>query len=299
MEASTAMFTALNRYSIASSRFSESAQIIERLMELDELTDTSKWPRMASSKVGSQLLSARSSIEFAVNQLPKIISLLERSYNHQEENIESSTQVLSVTLPEEKGKASKPERIIQLIEAVSQLYEVCSEILDNSHIDEIVIVGCDSGSDKSFDFLGTAKAIACLKDLILEIFDRIAFFKEEQFSRRVELVKEVLPVYAQIGELERSNSIGPEAAELCRRKLSEGVAQFIEVGAIIPEMVPRTNVPPRLTMAPEPKLLTSSPKERGESADSEVSTQEVSTQTDDSSSEQKMSLDDFSSHELA
>ena len=111
MEASTAMFTALNRYSIASSRFSESAQIIERLMELDELTDTSKWPRMASSKVGSQLLSARSSIEFAVNQLPKIISLLERSYNHQEENIESSTQVLSVTLPEEKGKASKPERI--------------------------------------------------------------------------------------------------------------------------------------------------------------------------------------------
>ena len=255
------VLTALNRYSIASNSFSPAAKLVETILNLDSLADPAKWEELLSpSPLIRHFLD---SIKFTRSQLPKILRLLEREYSLQsvDSNVPDRNRFISVILPEAKGQASKPQRVIELIDAVSKLYEVCVLITKDKSQEELVIVSCDSGSDKSFDFMGAAKAMESLSNLILSIYDRVAYHREERFARRIELVKEALPVYQSIEQLVQSNSIEPEAAELFKRKLTDGVSQFVESGAIFPEMNLRaTAVTQRLVMAPEPKLLRSAPE---------------------------------------
>src|SRR5438874_445310 len=121
----------------------------------------------------------------------------------------------------------------------------------------LIVLACDSGSDKSFDLLGAAKVIAGVKELILSLWDRIVFYREAQIAQRLELVTASLPILEKLSHLQNSNAIAPEQAELLRRKVLDGVGQLIASGATIPEMGGRSHVDPRQLMAPEPKLLTS------------------------------------------
>ena len=56
------------------------------------------------------------------------------------------------------------------------------------------VIACDSGSDKSFDFLGVATVIECVKELILSLWNRVIYFSEYRMSERIKLVAEALPV---------------------------------------------------------------------------------------------------------
>lgn len=255
------IFTALNSYSIISNSFSTAAQLVEKILKLNTLTNPASWEKLITSRPNIRM--TLDSIRFSQNQLPKILGLLEREYSPQlvDNHASERNRLISVILPEEKGQSSKPQRIIELIDAISKLYEVCVLVAEDTSQEDLVMVACDSGSDKSFDFLGAAKAMESLTNLIISIYDRVVYHREERFARRIELVKEALPVYQSIEQLLESGSIVPEAAEQFKRKLTEGVSQFVESGAIIPEMNSRaTSVTPRLVMAPEPKMLRSAPE---------------------------------------
>lgn len=39
--------------------------------------------------------------------------------------------------------------------------------------DDLSVIGCDSGSDKSFDFLGAAEIVNCVKDIILSFWNKV------------------------------------------------------------------------------------------------------------------------------
>jgi hypothetical protein len=85
----------------------------------------------------------------------------------------------------------------------------------------------------------------------------VVFYREHKLSERIDLIAKSLPIIDQIGALQTENKIGPEQAEILRRKVISGVCNFISAGAIIPEFEHRSNHSPRLLMTPEQKLLTS------------------------------------------
>jgi hypothetical protein len=94
------------------------------------------------------------------------------------------------------------EGISLLYEVVSQVEQVEKEEIEDS---ELIVLGCDSGSDKAFDFLGLAEVIGSLKDLILELWDRIIFYKEKKLSAKMELIANSLPIHERISVLQSSN----------------------------------------------------------------------------------------------
>lgn len=94
------------------------------------------------------------------------------------------------------------------------------------------------------------------QDLVIGLWDRVVFYKERKTAASIDLMREALPIIRELDELQRDGILGPEQAELCKRKLLSGVAAFLKAGATIPEMEQHAYNNPRTLMAPEPRLLS-------------------------------------------
>ena len=161
-----------------------------------------------------------------------------------------------VLIIEDANQYSSPQRLVHVFEGISNLYSVFASINKEREVD-LIVLACDSGSDKSFDFLGLAKLMEQVKETIIAIWDRRVFHRQKHASECLSLIAESLPVIQQIEEMKGNGSLGPEEAELLKRKTIDGATKFIEAGAIIQEMEGESLHSPRQLMRPEPKLLVS------------------------------------------
>jgi hypothetical protein len=75
-----------------------------------------------------------------------------------------------------------------------------------------------------------------------------------------ELISKSLPLFDQIGELEQNQKIAPELAEIIRRKITSGIAGFLETGCLIPEIKPRVAFDPVHLLAAKETLLLPAPE---------------------------------------
>jgi hypothetical protein len=263
------LIDSLKRYSILASRYSPAAKQISEIFNLSMLEDTSVWSRLFSGEV-RVAGEVNNVLKFAKVFLPRVgellqqeaLALIERSVEKADPRY-SNKLVLTVIVVEEGDHFSSPARIVEVVSSVASLYEAYAILLELPP-EEISVVACDSGSDKSFDFLGAAKVMDAVKTLVLALWDRIVFFREKQVSERIELIAGSLPVIEEITRLESEGKLGPEQAEILRRKIIDGVSKFIENGAVIPEMEGRAQFSPRLLMMPEQKLLGSGSHEHSE-----------------------------------
>jgi len=265
-EATRLLLAALRSYSIRAHTFNPHTKELAEIFDLEALEDPSYWAQLLASRGKLTLSRVAEKLSFTIRYLPKIIRLVQqkplRAIKQSDEpnSKYKGKDVLSIIVIEENNRFSSPVRLIEVLQSVTSMYEACAIMLELSP-DELSVVACDSGSDKSFDFLGAAKVIECVKELILSLWDRVVFFREKQLSQRIELIAGALPIIDHIGNLERDSKLGREQAEILRRKILDGVGKFIESGAIIPEIEERSHHNVRSLMAPEPKLLVSSPDE--------------------------------------
>ncbi|GAB2603739.1 hypothetical protein [Spirosoma areae] len=121
---------------------------------------------------------------------------------------------------------------------------------------DLSVIAIDSGSDKSFDFLGAAKVMTALKELIIDLWDKVVFYRERKLYERIELISKTLPLIDNINQLEKDEKLSKEQAELFRRGVLTGAKDFLLSGAILPEFESHSTYNPRQIMAPETKLLT-------------------------------------------
>lgn len=110
--------------------------------------------------------------------------------------------VLSVIVIEER-QLSTPERLILTLESVDGLYRACAQILGEFET-SIAVSACDSGSDKSFDFLGIASVVVCVKEVVLSFWDKVVYFREDKTGRRLELIAESLPILERVAKMRES-----------------------------------------------------------------------------------------------
>jgi hypothetical protein len=191
--------------------------------------------------------------------LPRIIELLRRK---SEVLIEAGKEVtdkkptfssLTVYVIEENF-VSTPERLIYMLQSIQGFYDISAFFLNLNNAD-LSIIACDSGSDKSFDFLGAAKIIECVKEIILSFWDKVIYYREEKTANHLDLIAKSLPIYEKLSTMIDAGQIEPERAELLRRQIIESVGKFSKAGVTTPEIERNTFYNPRQLMQPEPKLL--------------------------------------------
>lgn len=240
--------------------FGETERTIMEILGLSELKEENIWAAMLmrSERKGVETLAqiARS-VNTALKFLPKILELLKQDVDQFTESgkkEKENYEILSVTVIEDQQN-STPKRIVTAIESIDGLYQACATIMGEKNSD-LSFLSCDSGSDKCFDFLGAAKIVSCVKEVLLSFWDRIVFFREEKTGRRLELIAESLPILGQIATMKDTGKLEPEQAELLKRQIIESIKKFAQAGVTIPEIDKSTVYNPRQLMQPERKLLT-------------------------------------------
>jgi hypothetical protein len=254
-------------YASFSKNFSETERQILRLFNIEALDNPKFWAKLLGPESEKEsFLKTRSGLRYFLEYVPAILNLLkqdhvvyseEREKNMPDFSLGQTKVMLTVILPEQNNEISSPERLIKALESIHLLYSAFA-IIENTDSIDLSVAAIDSGSDKSFDFLGAAKLMESVKELIIGLWDRVVFYREKKLSERVDLIVKSLPVIEKINEMEKLGSIGPEQAEILKRNIIMAANNFISVGAIIPEFSNYSSFDPRLLMTPEPKLLTNS-----------------------------------------
>ncbi len=163
-----------------------------------------------------------------------------------------NSAILNVIVIEEKEEISTPQRLISVLNGVSQIYHV-SAVIENLPDNDLTVISCDSGGDKEFNFDGAANNINRAKEIILSAWDRIMFHKEIEFEKRLNLVSKSLPILEEIKS--KKESLGAENAKILERTVMDGIKSFVASGAMLSEMEERATFDPRQLMAPQQKLL--------------------------------------------
>jgi hypothetical protein len=193
-----------------------------------------------------------------------IVQLLKRSSDIIIEKANDDTDVeyggITVILLEDDRTVSSPKRVIDMLDSIILVYSAYADISDVSSND-LAVVGCDSGSDKTFDFTGVPQIIDQSKNFFVAIWDRVMFFREKQHSERVKNIAETLPIIEQVSDLVNQGKLSPEMAEIVKRKLVEGAVKFLDTGARLPEFDSMANFPPQQLLKPTPTLLLPAPNE--------------------------------------
>ena len=254
------MLPELNAYSILATGFDKATQTLVEIFELEPLARADLWPEIIEESSGAAVTMHRR-VNNALEMLPKFAKLLEQknvtAYINALPVAQQSKEDLgtvSVILLENENEFSRPERLIELLQAVTELYQALARMLDDSP-DSLTVLSCDSGSDKSFDFLGAAKVMEQFKELVVTLWDRIVFFGPRRQESVLDVIIKSLPVLEKVSEMEKSAHLGPELAEIIRRQIDGGIRKFVHAGAIIPEIREHTYHEPRALMSPEKKLL--------------------------------------------
>lgn len=279
----SSMLQSLNTYSIYARDYNAAALQITDIFGLEQLQDPAHWSQLVlganamdqALRVRVQTLQSRALI--VKHYLPKIAGLFEVDAAQSTQQLEKrygTKQVLTVVIIEEARQFSSPERLSKMLSSVDTLYEVCAT-LEGSTGEKLSVVACDSGEDKSFDFVGAAPAIDRLKQLVLNLWNRVVFHRNEQLSRRLDMVSHNLPILREIDEAEEDGTLGPEQSELMRRRVLDGTKRFLESGAIIPEIEQHTQHDPRSLMRPATKMLVSPSRSSTSTAEPQRSEENV------------------------
>jgi hypothetical protein len=251
------------------SRFTNVEKQMMRTLEIHEFAEAEWWSHVigAASGAGKTQEAAAAighplyRLRFVSEYLPQVIALLKRDSDPDISAMNAEIYAggerpghLMLILPEEGGKFSSPLRITSAIESVAILYEAFAELGVHSNTD-LVVKSCDSGLDKVFEFQGLVSLIDKVKELLLDLWDNVIYYREKRFAERLELTAKHLPVLAEIARLEEKNQLQKERAELLRRKFTSGATKFFEAGSSIPEMLQHANYVPRQLLSPKETLL--------------------------------------------
>ena len=198
------------------------------------------WQESSNSSESDALMQAHSKIRNVVQNFPALInalSLTEEKYGE----LNSGSGIvdrISIIIPDESHKNIKSDHFANLLISIQSLYDViCSiEQIDSSSLS---ILSLDSGSDKVIVFGGLGQAIEKLKELMIEIWDRIALGGFGRRQAELNFLGKSLSLVPQIEALVDQKIIDPEDGERLKRKLFDSSRFVVETGAITIEQEER------------------------------------------------------------
>jgi len=269
-EGSSIPLNFLREFFLATQDYGDSEITICDILGLSDILEVGFWESAQFPTDPERIFRMNSNVRFAMNNLPKLLLLFEQKYvqsikEHKKDipdELKNKT-IVTVIIIEDERQFSKPQRLTHTLEAIVNLYSVCAT-LENENDSDLTVLACDSGSDKSFDFLGLAKLMEQVKEILIAIWDRRVFHRQRQMSECLSLIAESLPIIERIEQLKSSGAIAPEQAEIMKRKTIDGATKFMQAGATIPELETESNYSPRQLMKPEQKLLAFSAREESD-----------------------------------
>ena len=136
--------------------------------------------------------------------LPELKNLLIRETDKEFTDIktkktDAENTILRVIVRDKPKAELSLKHLSNILVDITNLYEIIIK-LDGLEHDELRIGSIDSGSDKSFDFVGIAEAISKLSSFILECWDRVRFGSIQKTTLSLKTASDGLSLIGQINE---------------------------------------------------------------------------------------------------
>lgn len=227
-----------------------------KALGLSQLGETSWWNVVLQPSKSAKDLERRDALlfEFVINSgvAGNVLPALRLLISNDEIAASSSPGLVptlfTVTLYDEHVRPEAPSRVVDAIRSVNDVYDVLARLTDDT-LPPLRLVAADSGSDKTFTFQGPEKIIAEVKDFFLQIFDRLAFYRQRKLSYDITVADQALNVLEKLNAAEEQGRIAAEEAEILRRKVLGARARAVETGLATTDMEVRgTNL--RLLLGP-------------------------------------------------
>jgi len=299
----------LNGYSLLAEKYGDAEKEICKFMNIGELNNPAMWHQLIEIKSPegeSFVIKMLQNIRFVQIHLPKLLKLIQQGLVEEikQESAELPSDfkdkaLLSIIITEEDNHFSSPKRLSKVLDSIDTFYEVIASIHKQpSH--DLMVLAIDSGNDKFIDFLGMEKTINGIKDLILSIWDRKVFHRNDQVGIDINSIVQSLPVIEEINKLKNEGELESDTAESLISNVVKAATQFIESGVLIPEINAQASHDPRELMKPEPMLLVSQEQivEEEIATDSNTDSEETEFNKKDELSEQSGELEELGEDEL-
>lgn len=275
-------------------KYSDEQHEILEILDLSDLSDPNFWQTLVENFEPGFLYGSFQKINNVINFLPKIARIFDQSSVEDKVLIAGAVREVSlqrVILSDEGESFSSPDRLIDLLSSIRDIYSVTASLSGESD-ETLAVLRIDSGSEKSFDFLGVARLMEQIRETLDSIYRMIAFHRQNVTMKNLEVASDGLEIVRQIEQLKGEGSLNNEDADRLKHKLFGALEVFANTGAYTPEMN-SGQLPPALVMRPTPKLLTGPNRPSGEESDPE------SDQTSETSSTNKTTVDgEFTPEEI-
>ncbi|HEY0314439.1 MAG TPA: hypothetical protein VGC56_18340 [Allosphingosinicella sp.] len=238
------------------SSYSDAEISILHIFQLTDLADPEAWQAAIREPDIDFLFQNNNRVNNVVNFLPMVTELLRREYDPKmAEPSASELEVQTVILADEGGDSlSAPTRLIELLASVESIYKIIATV-EGMPDAKLAVVGLDSGSEKSFDFLGLARLMHELRETLKEVYNMVAFHRQNVTLKNLQVAGETMSVVQKIAKMEQNELIPEEEGRRLRHALYTNLEKFAATGAYTREMDgPRQ--PASLVMKPQPFLLT-------------------------------------------
>jgi hypothetical protein len=276
------LLASFSRYMQLYQSFGSVERSIVDILGLETLHNMKFWASMLSADSARghhEAMAVYHRLDFAQQHLPRLLALIRRETDEpltrepEKKRDKGVNAILTAVVIEDKRRSS-PLRLVNLLESIDGLYSACATIIGEKGGD-LAVTSCDSGSDKSFDFLGAAEIVECVKEVILSFWNKVVYFREDKTGKRLEVIADALPILDRISELKDKGKIEPERAELLKRQVIGSITKFAAAGVTIPEIAQFTVFNPRQLMKPEPKLLVASTEDAAAPAEGDQSEEDA------------------------
>lgn len=244
-----------------------------RIFDLNDLFSPIFWAQSVKNSDDSsggppriKVAEIFNTVRFTRDKAPLFVAMLARDGDPP--SIEPSTDitapqtsnVIRVMMAEDAGESSTPERVVEVMKSLTELYTALA-ILHGEVENGLSVIGCDSGSTKVFDFRGSGELIREIKNLIIDTYREVAFRKESKDSINLENAAKRLAILERVAELRDKQALSHEAAGRIERGIVSGLTKFFDAGLVIPEIHAIQLPQPESLLRPEGKYLLSPPSD--------------------------------------
>lgn len=187
-------------------------------------------------------------------------------------------EILTVELTSDSDLASEARNIASLITELQELHALVARALGEEDVPSLKLIFAESGTPFRFDFKGSGEIIKELKNIMVEVWDRIRFRKQDGQHETNRVVVESLSVVKLIASQVNEGTLTEEEAGILKQSIIRSTISVFDSGALPREIPPTQTVANKqLVSARHPKQLTVSPS----SATSEIGAHHSHTQVEE------------------
>lgn len=247
------LLDALKTFAVATERFTPAAHAVARTLKLHVLAESATWIQLLSASDRRIIRLLHERVRIATKHLPDLAALITPEPLTTEDEVSSVGSTLTIVVAAD-GRAIAPRRLTAVLTGLERLYEIIAHVGDTDS-EPLTVVASDTGDDLTMDVVGTPEVITPLKQLFIELADRLVFFRSINISDRLGQATSRLTLLNEIEEQRGHGRLSPEQAELLRRGVRDHAVAVLEAAAFIPEMEEHTRFDPRELIGPAPRLL--------------------------------------------